>query len=367
MLAVYILVLASFVLWTIFNSFFLPSLPSSFPAASAPAVSILVPMRNEERNVKTIISSMKAISYPHVELIVLNDQSTDRTQEVLEQEIAGDSRFKIIQGTELPEGWVGKVHACHQLQQAAHGDYLLFADADIRFCPSSVGGTLSLMKQKNAALLSGFPAFDVPPLLSKLMVPMLHFVVFFHLPIALANYTKMPAATAANGMWMMFERRSYDRIGGHAAVRGSLVEDVHIARKIKAAGYKMLLANITKSVRCRMYEKNSEVWEGFLKNSYTGIGRSPVIACGLTLFYALFYILPLFLAIFGSITGEFLLAVPYLLTVVQQAYVLFKTQQRLSLAFLMPFQAAAIIAVLWAAMWKSWRKKTYSWKGRQYS
>lgn len=367
MLSIYIMLLSCFLLWTIFNSFFLPALPVSFSTKETPAISVLVPMRNEERNVETIISSMKALNYPHLEMIVLNDQSTDRTQELLEQAIAGDTRFKIIQGKELPDGWVGKVHACHQLQQAAHGDYLLFADADIRFLPSSVGQTLSLMKQKNAALLSGFPAFDVPPLLSKLMVPMLHFVVFFHLPIALANYTKMPAATAANGMWMMFERKTYDEIGGHAAVRGSLVEDVHIARKIKASGQKMLLANITKSVRCRMYEKNSEVWEGFLKNSYTGIGRSPLIACGLTLFYTLFYIAPLFLAVFGLFKGEFLFVLPYLLTVLQQGYVLIKTQQRVLLAFLMPFQAAAMIAVLLTAMWKSWRKKTYSWKGRQYS
>lgn len=367
MLILYIILLSCFLLWTIFNSLFLPSLPMVFSIKEKPLVSVLVPMRNEERNVKTIIASMKALSYPHVELIVLNDQSTDRTQELLEQEIAEDSRFHIIQGKELPDGWVGKVHACHQLQQAAHGDYLLFADADIRFHPSSVGQTLSLMQQKKAALLSGFPAFDVPPLLSKLMVPMLHFVVFFHLPVALANYTKMPAATAANGMWMMFERKSYDEIGGHAAVRGSLVEDVHIARKIKASGRKMLLANITKSVRCRMYEKNSEVWEGFLKNSYTGIGKSPLIACGLTVFYALFYMAPLFLAVFGLAKGEVLLILPYLLTVLQQGYVLLKTQQRVLLAFLMPFQAAAMIAVLLAAMWKSWRKKTYTWKGRQYS
>lgn len=367
MLGIYIILLSCFLLWTIFNSLFLPSLPVSFSNAAAPVISVLVPMRNEERNVRTIISSMKALSYPHVELIVLNDQSTDRTQELLEQEIADDTRFKIIQGKELPDGWVGKVHACHQLQQAAHGDYLLFADADIRFHPSSVSQSLYLMKQKNAALLSGFPAFDVLPSLSKLMVPMLHFVVFFHLPIALANYTKMPAATAANGMWMMFERKIYDEIGGHAAVRGSLVEDVHIARKIKASGNRMLLANITKSVRCRMYEKNSEVWEGFLKNSYTGIGRSSLLAFGLTLFYSLFYISPLFLAVLGLIKGEFLFVIPYVLTALQQGYVLIKTQQRVLLAFLMPFQAAAMIAVLLAAMWKSWRKKTYSWKGRQYS
>src|SRR5690606_38240177 len=103
--------------------------------------------------------------------------------------------------------------------------------------PEAIAQSLVLMQQKGAQLLSGFPAFEVPPLLSKLLVPMQHFVVFFHLPLVLANYTNFTAATAANGMWMMFERQAYDSFGGHQSVADSLVEDVHIARQIKAAGF----------------------------------------------------------------------------------------------------------------------------------
>ena len=359
--------LAAFLLWTVVNSMFLPSLPKVYETKNPPLVSVLIPMRNEERNIETLTTALKASLYPNLEFIILNDQSTDRTAFLLEQHTANDPRFTVLHGKELPPGWVGKVHACHQLQQHAKGRFLLFIDADIRFSSQAIGQSLALLTQRKAKLLSGFPAFDVPPFLSKLLVPMQHFVVLFHLPLAAANHMNFPAATAANGMWMLFERSGYDAIGGHAAVHDSLVEDVHIARRVKAAGEKMLLANITGSVRCRMYETNHDVWEGFLKNSYSGIGRSPLLAAGLTAFYSIFYILPLFLTIYALISANPVYAIPYGLAVLQQGYVMARTRQHLYLAPLIPLQAAAMIAVLLQSMWKSWRKKPYSWKGRLYS
>ncbi|MFD1030058.1 glycosyltransferase [Metaplanococcus flavidus] len=358
---------ASFGLWTIFNSLFMPALPSEPSVDGQPLLSVMVPMRNEERNVKALIASLKKNTYPNCEFIILNDQSTDNTQQFLETETAGDSRFTLLHGVELPHGWIGKVHACHQLQKAATGDYLMFVDADINFSPQAFKQSLSLLQKKNAQLLSGFPAFEVAPFLSKLLVPMQHFVVFFHLPLAFANYSSFPAATAAHGAWMLFERKAYDAIGGHQTVYNSLVEDVHISREIKKAGHRMLLANITKSVNSKMYETNSEVWEGFLKNSYTGIGRSPLMAIALAVFYVVFYISPLFIAVIGLFTLEWLYFIPYILISLQQLYIMLRTGQNPALAFLIPLQAGAMIAVLLHAMKKSWSKQSYSWKGRNYS
>lgn len=362
-----VLCLASFLVWTIFNSLFMPALPAKPRIDGQPLLSVMVPMRNEERNVKALIASLKKNTYPNCEFIILNDQSTDRTQQLLEAEIAGDSRFTLLQGAELPPGWVGKVHACHQLQKAADGDYLMFVDADINFIPQAFEQSLALLQKTEAKLLSGFPAFEVSPFLSKLLVPMQHFVVFFHLPLPLANYTLFPAATAAHGAWMLFERKTYDAIGGHQAVHGSLVEDVHISREIKKAGHRMLLANITKSVSSKMYETNDEVWEGFLKNSYTGIGRSPLMALLLTVFYTTFYISPIFIAAFGLFTLQWIFFIPYILICLQQFYIMVRTRQKPFLALLMPLQAGAMIAVLLHAMKKSWSKQAYSWKGRDYS
>lgn len=362
-----IICLACFVMWTVFNSLFMPSLPKTPHVDGQPLLSVLVPMRNEERNVKALTRSLKSNTYPTVEFIILNDNSTDRTQQLLEAEIAGDSRFTLLQGAPLPPDWVGKVHACHQLQKAASGDYLLFVDADIHFSPQAFEQSLTLLQKTGAKALSGFPAFEVAPFLSKLLVPMQHFVVFFHLPLLIANFFPFPAATAAHGAWMLFERRAYEEIGGHQAVHNSLVEDVHISREIKKAGHRMVLANITKSVSSEMYETNAEVWEGFLKNSYTGIGRSSLMALGLTVFYTVFYIAPLVFAGYGLLTLEWQFILPYILICLQQCYVMVRTRQNPLLALLMPLQAGAMIAVLLHAMKKSWSKQAYSWKGRNYS
>lgn len=366
-MTVYSLILGAFVIWTIFNRMFMPSLPRVALPEPPPPVSVLVPLRNEEDNVGTLIAALKATVYPRLEIILLDDGSEDRTYELLQEATGEDPRFTILQGKPLPEGWVGKVHACHQLQQAASGEYLLFIDADISFTPEAIGQSMTLAQKKQASLLTGFPAFQVPPFLSKLLVPMLHFVIHFHLPLAFANYTRYPLASAANGMWMLFEREAYVQIGGHASVKESLVEDVHLARRLKQHGQRVILANITRSVSCRMYTKNSDVWEGFLKNSFTGIGRSSFLAAMLTLFYAVFYIAPLLLAVIGLATGQWLWLVPYLLTVLQQAFIMYTTRQRLRLAWLVPLQAGAMIAVLLTAMMKHARKQPYRWKGRDYS
>lgn len=366
LIEIFILSLAFFLLWTVFNSFFMPTLPESLVVTAPPLLSVMVPMRNEERNVQSLIASLKNSTYPNSEFIILNDQSTDQTQQLLETEIGDDDRFTLLGGVDLPNGWVGKVHACHQLQKSASGDYLLFVDADINFSPKAFEQSLALLKKTKSKALSGFPAFEVVPFLSKLLVPMQHFVVFFHLPLFLANYASFPAATAAHGAWMLFDRKTYDEIRGHQSVQNSLVEDVHISRVIKKAGHRMVLANITKSVSSKMYDTNKEVWEGFLKNSYTGIGRSPVIAGLLTLFYSVFYVFPLVLAIIGVFTLQWLFLLPYFVICLQQLYVMLRTRQNFLLALLMPLQAGAMIAVMLHAMQKSWTNQAYSWKGRNY-
>ncbi|MCA1054982.1 glycosyltransferase [Rossellomorea aquimaris] len=367
MLIVVIIILAIFFLWTAFNSLFMPKLPVNGRLSHVAKVSILVPLRNEERNAAPLVKSLRALTYPELEFVMLDDQSTDLTLSILGKEAGGDDRFRFLSGKELTEGWVGKVHACDQLQKEAHGEYLLFLDADVRLQPQAVENSLSLMQSRGAKLLTGFAAFEVPSFLSKLLVPMQQFVVFFHLPLALANRTMRPSTTAAHGGFMLFERNAYREMGGHEEVRSSLVEDVHIARKMKGSGHRVLLANITGQISCRMYERNGEVWEGFLKNIYNGIGRSAPMAFGLTLFYFFFYVLPLPWVLYGIFTGQPLYVVPYILIVLQRMIVDIITHQRWTLAFLMPLSALAFIAILNASMWTSWRKKSYQWKGRHYS
>lgn len=368
MLIFLLISLTLFLLWTLWNMSGLPGLPApDLNESSRPLVSILVPLRNEERNVSRLISSLKSLTYPNVEIILLDDGSTDRTLSLLRDHTAGDSRFKILLGTELPSGWAGKVHACHQLQLEAKGDYFLFLDADVRLSPTVIEKGLALLMKKGSKLLTGFPSFDVPVLLSKLLIPMMHFVVLFHLPIRMANKGKMPSATAANGAFMLFERKAYQEMGGHYSVQSSIVEDVQLAKNMKTSGFSVCLADISADVSCRMYEKNSEVWEGFVKNIFAGLGRSVTMVILLSLFYACFYVLPGLLLVYGLWTLQPVYALPCLLTVLQRMAVDWKANQLLSLSFFMPLSAAALITIMNVSMCRSLRKKPYSWKGRHYT
>ncbi|MDR0137016.1 glycosyltransferase [Metabacillus idriensis] len=368
---IYQLVLLLLLVWTVFNSFFMPKLKNR-SSTKKPLVSILIPLRNEERNARSLVQSLTGLSYPNLEFILLDDQSADQTKEILLCETKHDARFTICSGTELPKGWSGKVHACHQLSHMANGDYYLFLDADVRVHKNTIESSLSLMKEKKAAMLSGFPRFPVKHVLEKLLVPMQHFLIYFHLPLFFANYTSMVSASAAHGAFMMFERKAYKQFGGHAAIKDSIVDDVALARTAKKNHHRVLLANVTDFVTCYMYDSNKEVWDGFKKNIFPGFGRSILIVILFTLFYSMFFIFPLLLAIYGIYflisSGEFLLFtfIPLLLIILQKAFIDFRSGQKISLSFAVSFSAAAFLILLYSSMIASFKKSGYSWKGRTY-
>jgi len=356
------------IIGTIINIFTMPRLASYQLNKNKvdPLVSILIPMRNEERNVKSIIRSLKGLTYQPIEVIILDDQSTDQTRQLLEQEIQCDKRFSVIEGKPLEEGWVGKVHACHQLSKRASGDYYLFIDADVVLEKDTIQHVLALAKKKKAKLVTGFPRFPVKKRMESLLVPLQHVVVFSYLPIIIANGGKYPAATAAHGAFMFFEREAYESIGGHEAVKSSLVEDVHIARALKEKGEKVILANVTSHVNCYMYEKDDEVWNGFAKNVYTGLGRSLNKLVALMVFFIVYYVLPVPLFLYGIVSEQVLLLLPLLLLFLQRLLIDLAAKQKWYLFITMPISAITLLFLMNHSMKQSVQHKGYQWKGRHY-
>ncbi len=353
-------------LWTIINSCFLPSLERSKPIKKKPLVSFLIPMRNEEDQVKGLIESLKQVTYNNVEFLIIDDHSEDRTPELLQKYIRSDQRFTVWQGDPLPSGWNGKVHACHQLSLKANGDYYLFLDADARVAPAIIERSLLTLWKHDASMLSGFPNYPSRHFLSHMLVPLQHMVVWLHLPLMMANFTTRPAFTAACGIFIFIEKQAYQAIGGHESVQSSLVEDVHIAREVKNHGFKMILCNISDSVISFMYDSSKETWEGFKKNIFTGIGRSSLLAFGLMALYFLLFLHPAFLAVYGLVTSQWVYVLPFLLTVSFKMYIDIRTKHPLWLAWLLPVSIVCLIAILMASMFVSLKGKTYQWKGRLY-
>lgn len=369
---IYNIILFTFLIWTIINSLFMPKLHRKTATNSNKFVSILIPVRNEENNIKPLINSLKNLNYQNYEVILLNDQSTDLTKEYILSSIKDDDRFILIDGDALPTGWTGKVYACHQLSKKARGELLLFLDADIRLHQNTLQSAIHTLQSRSGKLLTGFPRFPVAYLLEKWLVPMQHFLIYFHLPLFFANYTKLQSATAAHGSFMLFDKESYINIGGHESIKHSLLDDVHLARLMKKHHQKVLLTNITSYVTCYMYTSNKEVWNGFKKNIFIGIGRSVSLAILLTMFYLFFFILPGILLLYGIVqivlfhTVTWLLLFPYIIIALQKFIIDWQTKQKTSLCFAMPLIAFTFITLLNASMITSLTKNGYKWKGRTY-
>ncbi|QPC46596.1 glycosyltransferase family 2 protein [Mangrovibacillus cuniculi] len=200
-------------LLTLMNILLTPKL-KKYRTRNDPMISILIPMRNEERNVVELIENMKKLTYPNLEVIGLDDGSTDLTSQKWVEHTRGDQRFTLKFGNKLPEGWKGKVHACDQLAAFSSGDKLLFLDADARVEPSTLQHALGVMEAFQSAMVTGFPKFPTKPFLSKLLVPFQHILVLSHLPIFMANQTTKPAFTAAHGAFLFVDKQAYSEVGG---------------------------------------------------------------------------------------------------------------------------------------------------------
>jgi len=257
-----------------------------------PSVAVLVPARNEERCIEACVRSLCRQNYQRLEVIVLNDSSTDGTGRILKSLSGEFSNLRVINGSPLPEGWVGKSWACHQLSQATSADVLLFTDADTVHRPETVARSVRFLSEQKLSMFSLVPYQVLSSFGEHAVIPMVHVLYFSYLPNSLIISNPRVSLSAANGQFMCFSRKGYDLVGGHTAVWNSLVEDVFLARAVKAAGGRIALVDGTDAVSCHMYTGASEVTRGFSKNMFPATGYNlPAILFFLT-HLALTYIAP---------------------------------------------------------------------------
>ncbi len=237
-----------------------------------PRVSILLPARNEANNISEAVECLAGQDYPDFELVVLDDCSEDRTLEIL-RELAGRlENLRVVQGKALPEGWLGKLWACYQLSKTATGELLLFTDADVRHNPDALRQAVAQLEQDRLDLLTAIPLEQTEGWAERLIVPVLPRAIMAFLPLGLAYRWNRPAFTAANGQFMLFRRTSYDAVGGHAAVRDNVVDDLGLVRLMAKRGMRWRLFDAMDLVRCRMYRSTREVFDGFSKNLLGAFG-----------------------------------------------------------------------------------------------
>lgn len=242
-----------------------------------PRVSILVPARNEVQVIERCITSLLAQDYPDFEVLVLDDGSTDGTGEVLHRLAVEDSRLRVLEGHPLPAGWIGKHWACQQLLEKADGEYVLYVDADTWHHPSAVRNGVAGMLTWNLDLLSAIPREVVGTFGELLTVPMPVWSFFALLPMWLAFHTEAPVLASAIGQYMMFRSTSLRQVGGYERVRSNAVDDLSLARLIKASKMRWRLADGTGRVSCRMYHGLRGCVRGFSKNLYAVFYHNPLL------------------------------------------------------------------------------------------
>ncbi len=347
----------------------------------APTLSILVPARNEEQCIESCIRSLIAQDYERLEVLVLDDQSSDATATIVQSILAElpelqKERLHLLQGENLPQGWIGKNFACHQLAQHASGSYLLFTDADTIHQPGMARAVIDCMYQLNVQLLTAQPEQSMESAGERLVVPLLNFTILTLLPVALVLKRPEPSLATGNGQLLCFDRQAYEKIGGHTGVKGRILEDVLLARAIKAARFRMVFVDAQELVRCRMYRSCTEVWAGFSKNLFALYNYSlPFAVLALVLNLALF-VLPLSLILAAPFTAlsftVILLAFSaYMLPVMMRMlltlrFIHARKGMMLLLCLLHPVSILVECLILLNSLHWHYRKMGISWKGRYY-
>ncbi|MCB9791927.1 MAG: glycosyltransferase [Alphaproteobacteria bacterium] len=269
----------------------------------AERVSVLIPARNEIATIERCVRSAAASAHPLHEIVVYDDGSTDGTSERLAALSEELPLLRVVQGSGLPQGWVGKPHACHQLSRHAQGDLLLFVDADTFLSPEGVGRLASLFQRHGADLVSAVPHQITGSFAERVMLPLLHLTYSAWLPQALVWWSSDPRFLAANGQILAVRRAAYEAVGGFEAVRQEVVDDMAFCRLVKRSGRRVVFADGEHIARCRMYEDARSIWEGFSKNLYEGIGEHPAALLGVAALYTAAFVLPYVVLLIG-LTGN---------------------------------------------------------------
>jgi chlorobactene glucosyltransferase len=251
---------------TLFNFISNPKLPR-IRKGYTQLVSILIPVRNEEDNILSLLQSIQQQNYHDYEVIILDDSSSDNTYNICSEFAATNTKFRVIRGKPLRDGWIGKNYACHQLAKEAKGRYLLFLDADEKINNSLINSAVHRMHIQNLCLLSLFTNQEMHTIGEWSVVPLMHYVLINLLPLRLILLIKKRASVAAaSGQFMMFDAAIYHQRQWHQMVKNKVVEDVEIMKAVKAYNYngEGLLAN--GMITCRMYKGYIESLYGFSKN-----------------------------------------------------------------------------------------------------
>ena len=354
---------------------------------STPPISVLIPARNEEYGIRDAVRSVLRSTGVELEVIVLDDSSTDRTADIVRELAANDPRVRLETAPPLPPGWCGKQHACYTLSKLARHEVITFLDADVQLEPQALANMTGFLHSSKAALVSGFPRQITVGLLERLVIPLIHWLLVCYLPFDRMRKDLQPGLGAGCGQWFMTTKAAYEKVGGHShpLVRESLHDGIKLPRAYRTCGLMTDTCDSTHDATCRMYRSAGAVWNGFAKNAREGLG-GPVTIWIWTVLLAGGHLLPwvVLATSLGETVNEELRTIhaprPEFLHSARPAALLaalacaVSMVPRLACAWLYrqswlgavfhPVGVLLMLAIQWYATVRAWVGRPVGWKGR---
>jgi chlorobactene glucosyltransferase len=341
------------------------------PPLVAPELSIVVPARNEARQIEQCVRSLLAQDYPHFEVIVVDDRSHDDTAAIVSRIAAEDPRVQLIRGEPLPPGWVGKPWALHQGAQRARGEWLLFTDADTIHEPNAATASLVYARARNLDVLSVLTEQVMVGAAERMLLPSILWIIAFS--IGSLDAINDPANQSAlfNGQYILVLRPVYNAIGGHAAVHGEIAEDLELARLFKRDGrFRSALVGASGLVRVRMYRSLGEIWEGFVKNFWVAArDQQTLAAIGIVLLACISPLTPVALVVallLHAWVAALVLAFAICATVAGAWPGMYRLGLGLASSLYLPIGIAVVVAIFITSIVRHARGGV-TWRGRRYA
>jgi chlorobactene glucosyltransferase len=341
-----------------------------------PLISILIPARNEEGNIKKCLVSLIGQDYKNIEVLVLNDNSTDNTAEIVKN-IAKDYKFlKLIKGKPLKKGWTGKNFACYQLFKKSRGEYLFFTDADTVHEKNSVSSTIACLLKEKLDILSACPKQMMNSFHERMVIGLTNFQLLIP-PLIFIKKSNIPVFGSGIGSLMLTRRESYMAIGGHKSIKGSCIEDTSISKLFIKMGYKFMIFNGVKIYSTSLYKNFRDIYDGFCRIFMGNFNNNKISVSSIILILFIFFLLPfVLLAAIFFINFDFdilfnvnlaLLSFQVLIILLTRAMAVLKINGKIYDIFLHPISIFYMIFMDLALIFRKRSEPIISWKGRLYT
>jgi len=337
-----------------------------------PLISVLIPARNEADNISRCLKSLLKQEYTNLEIIVLNDNSKDETGKIVKEFVKKDSRVRLLEGKPLEDGWTGKNFASHQLSKLASGDYFVFTDADTFHFPKSISSAFAALINTKIDALSVYPRQLMVTFWERMTVPIINIALQCFIPFILIKKSKNPLFSTALGQFMMFRREAYEASGGYESIKGHLVDDIQMSKRVKKSGYKFMVFDGKNVIFCRMYKNIKGVVIGLTKSIYPAFNGNILALFSFTGILSASLLFPFVLLPLGAFLFDWpaviimIMVVQVIIVLIIKTMLAIRYKQKILDILLAPVSMAVIDALIFVSFFQAKYGEGLSWKGRVY-